>query len=69
VDVLGSRLTPAKPSGVNNVGQRGPDGVELKEGVVGLVRTISWAYAAMFRPLMLTTAWVYARFFGSCSGH
>jgi hypothetical protein len=25
-----------------------------------VVRTIGWAYAAMFRPLMRTTAWVYA---------
>jgi hypothetical protein len=25
-----------------------------------VVRTIGWAYVAMFRPLMLTTAWVCA---------
>jgi hypothetical protein len=25
-----------------------------------VVRTIGWAYAAMFRPLIRTTAWVYA---------
>ena len=25
-----------------------------------VLRTIGWVYAAMFRPLILTTAWVYA---------
>jgi hypothetical protein len=32
-----------------------------------VLRIIGWVYAAMFRPLVLTIAWVYA-ILGSCSG-